>query len=180
MGEEYGEERSFPFFCSFLDPRLNQSVRDGRRREFAELAFRWGKEIPDPVAPETFAGAKLAWHWPDGSLQAGLRQLYRDLLRARRAWPPLRDRQHTAARVIGENETVLELKRGSSPDLIAWANLTPSPQPVSWAFPPEHRLLLSTEQPRYRGGRSGGEEVKHLMPYELIAFGDASLVQRWG
>ena len=48
MGEEYGEQRPFPFFCSFGDPAVIEAVRRGRREEFAALAFQWGVEIPDP------------------------------------------------------------------------------------------------------------------------------------
>ena len=32
MGEEYGEESSFPYFCSFQGEELIQAVREGRRR----------------------------------------------------------------------------------------------------------------------------------------------------
>jgi maltooligosyltrehalose trehalohydrolase len=100
MGEEYGETRPFPFFCSFGDPALIEAVRRGRREEFAALAFRWGIEIPDPQDPNTFAAAKLSWAWPEGSPQARMRQLYQDVLTARREWPALRDRRHTTARLI--------------------------------------------------------------------------------
>jgi maltooligosyltrehalose trehalohydrolase len=48
MGEEYGEERPFQFFCSFLNPRLADAVRKGRRREFADLM---DGDIPDPAGP---------------------------------------------------------------------------------------------------------------------------------
>ena len=71
MGEEYGETRPFPYFCSFGDADLVEVVRRGRREEFAAMAFAWGAEIPDPQSPETFAAAKLAWAWPEGSPQAG-------------------------------------------------------------------------------------------------------------
>src|SRR6185437_5776055 len=37
MGEEYGEDNPFPFFCSFGDAHLIEAVRQGRKREFAEL-----------------------------------------------------------------------------------------------------------------------------------------------
>ena len=36
MGEEYGEENPFPFFCSFQDPALIEAVREGRKQEFAD------------------------------------------------------------------------------------------------------------------------------------------------
>jgi len=57
--------------------------------------------IPDPQDPATFDSAKLTWHWPDDSPQAGLRRLYADLLKARRQWPALRDRGQTSARLAG-------------------------------------------------------------------------------
>jgi maltooligosyltrehalose trehalohydrolase len=101
MGEEYGEERPFPFFCSFDDPVVVEGVRRGRREEFAALNFQWGSEILDPQAPETFAAAKLTWAWPEGSTHSQLRHLYQDLLAARRRWPALRDRRHTRARLAG-------------------------------------------------------------------------------
>ena len=134
MGEEYGEQRPFPFFCSFDDPAVVEAVRRGRREEFAALAFHWGSEIPDPQDPETFAAAKLDWAWPEGSPQAQLRQLYQDLLAARRRWPALRDRRHTAARAaerpaeldrIGDGQpALLVLQRGGDDGLLAVANLT--------------------------------------------------------
>ncbi|MGW8257995.1 MAG: malto-oligosyltrehalose trehalohydrolase, partial [Thermoguttaceae bacterium] len=52
MGEEYGEQRAFPFFCSFDDPVIVEAVRRGRREEFAALAFKWGTDIPDPQSAE--------------------------------------------------------------------------------------------------------------------------------
>ena len=35
MGEEYGEENPFPFFCSFRGEELVKTVREGRRREYS-------------------------------------------------------------------------------------------------------------------------------------------------
>src|SRR5205823_6190348 len=112
MGEEYGEENPFPFFCSFGDPALAQAVREGRRREFA--GFAWQGEVPDPQAEDTFAAARLSWSWPEGTPRAGLRRLYADLLAARRQWPALRDFRDRAARLLpgAEGGLVLELVRG--------------------------------------------------------------------
>ena len=189
MGEEYGETRPFPFFCSFSDAGLIEAVRRGRREEFAALAFAWGGEIPDPQARETFLAAKLDWQWSSAD-RAARRRLYADLLAARRRWPALRDEQHTAARVAvvgGDSSrrycggpsgdrrlesppTVLIVQRGDNRALIACANLTsrrlPSP-PLDLAG---RVLLLSTEARSY-GGRRGGEPLDELYPYELLIFG---------
>jgi maltooligosyltrehalose trehalohydrolase len=113
MGEEYGETRPFPFFCSFLDPQLADAVRNGRRAEFAE--FRWQGEIPDPQDEATFQSAKLTWSWPEDSVHAGLRRLYGDLFAARRRWPALCDFHHRRAELLGSSaRRVLRLERGGS------------------------------------------------------------------
>ncbi len=88
MGEEYGEENPFPFFCSFRGEELASAVRDGRRREFH--AFDPAALVADPNAEATFESAPLSWSWPEGTARAGLRRLYRDLLAARREWPATR------------------------------------------------------------------------------------------
>ena len=102
MGEEYGEENPFPFFCSFGDPQLVQAVREGRKKEFD--AFAWKGEVPDPQGEDTFASAKLSWSWPEGTQRAGLRRLYRDLLSARREWPALRDFERRSAHLLPDEK----------------------------------------------------------------------------
>ena len=53
MGEEYGEQNPFLFFCSFGDERLIEAVRSGRRRDY-ELEG----EIPDPQAESSFTASR--------------------------------------------------------------------------------------------------------------------------
>jgi maltooligosyltrehalose trehalohydrolase len=64
MGEEWNAPHPFQFFCDF-GPDLAEAVREGRRREFAkfpEFADPAGRaRISDPLAIETFDGAKLDW-----------------------------------------------------------------------------------------------------------------------
>jgi maltooligosyltrehalose trehalohydrolase len=173
MGEEYGERRPFPYFCSLADPALADAVRRGRREEFAALSFRWAGEVPDPQSPDTLAAAKLQWSWPAGSPEAQLRQLYQDLLAARCEWPGLRDRQHTGARLAGDPPAaVLWLERGGPQGVLAVANLTAEAVPVPPARPPG-RLLLSTEDVRYGGSRHGQERPERLLPYEVLIFSRA-------
>ena len=67
MGEEWASQRPFAFFCDF-EPDLAQSVREGRRREFAHFP-EFGDEaarerIPDPTAKTTFDMSKLDWDEP--------------------------------------------------------------------------------------------------------------------
>jgi maltooligosyltrehalose trehalohydrolase len=86
MGEEFGAETPFLFFCDF-EPGLAEAVAAGRRNEFArfarfnEPAARAG--IPDPNAANTFERSRLSW---DDLTQSAHRQwfrFYRQMLQLR-------------------------------------------------------------------------------------------------
>jgi 1,4-alpha-glucan branching enzyme len=84
MGEEWGSTRAFPFFCDFKGG-LADAVRKGRRKEFESAYARFGDDIPDPFAEQTFRSAVLDWdeRWTEaGRKRLGL---VRDLLAVRRA-----------------------------------------------------------------------------------------------
>jgi maltooligosyltrehalose trehalohydrolase len=81
MGEEYGENAPFQFFCDHIDKRIAEATRRGRREEFSAFAS-FGHEIPDPQSVETFLASKLSREGdPD------LSSLYAELLRARAELP---------------------------------------------------------------------------------------------
>jgi maltooligosyltrehalose trehalohydrolase len=175
MGEEYGEDNPFLFFCSFGDGPLVQAVREGRRREFE--AFAWQGEVPDPQAESTFAASRLSWSWPEGTPRAGLRRLYRDLLAARREWPALRDFRDRKARLLpgAEGGQVLELLRGGpaaagGKTVLAYFNLTDRPQPLP-AGGELGEVLFTSEAARYAGNRREGTRPGELLPFECAAFG---------
>jgi maltooligosyltrehalose trehalohydrolase len=167
MGEEYGEENPFPFFCSFLGKELIQAVRDGRKREFADFVAS-ADEVPLPDAESTFESAKLSWSWPEGTPRGGLRQLYQDLLAARRTWPALRDFTHRSARLLptAEGGNVLEMVRGNS--LRVLFNLTDRQQPVADLG---GAVLFASETAQYSGNRRDLKQVRELYPFECVAFG---------
>jgi maltooligosyltrehalose trehalohydrolase len=174
MGEEYGEDNPFLFFCSFEDAGLVQAVREGRRREFA--SFAWQGEVPDPQSEGTFSASRLSWSWPEGTPRAGLRRLYGDLLAARREWPALRDFQHRNARLLtgAGGGFVLEMVRGgrfaeASRTVQVYFNLTDRRQPLPGDGGGE--LLFTSESGRYAGGRRQGERPGELLPFECAAFG---------
>jgi maltooligosyltrehalose trehalohydrolase len=88
MGEEYGETNPFRYFIDHGDPALVKAVREGRVKEFPEIA-RLGDEV-DPQSEETFARSRLDWSRRDTPEGATLLMLYRDLLALRREEPALR------------------------------------------------------------------------------------------
>ena len=166
MGEEYGEENPFLFFCSFEDRQLIENVRKGRQRDYG---FAGGVQVPDPQDAATFAASKLSWSWTKGSGRAGMRRLVQDLLACRRRWPALRDFSRRAARLLPDENTavILHLVRGQN-DLNSYFNLTAQPRPLT---DPCGALLFTSEATAYGGTRPDGSAVTELRPYECVVFG---------
>lgn len=169
MGEEYGEENPFPFFCSFHSRNLIENVRQGRRRDYG---FAPGVEMLDPQAEATFAAARLSWSWPEGSYRAGLRRLHADLLAARRQWPALRDVTQRTVRLLPTERTptLLHLVRGvgTANELHVYFNLTGQMQ----ALPDGIReVRFSSEVVCYGGEREAGSHREQLRPYECVVLG---------
>ena len=179
MGEEYGETRPFPFFCSFADEVLIEAVRRGRKAEFA-LHYTLPDEVPDPQAEETFRSAQLAWQWPEDSPQAGLRRLYaassdRD---ARKQWPAFKDREQTVARCAADakdgkllnnllNSLLIIERVGGRDGVLAIANCSDQSCSLPKLERGRRKLLLSTAEKRF-GGPSAGRRMQpdRLLPYE--------------
>jgi maltooligosyltrehalose trehalohydrolase len=177
MGEEYGEQQPFQYFCSFEGRELIEAVRQGRKREF-EAFHAAGAEAPDPQSEATFTRSRLTWSWQDSPSKAGLRQLYRDLLEARRLWPALRNySERTAALHRGPHgPVILELVRGGvKPDaentLQIVCNLTADSHPLPGGH--SSTLLLSSEAKQYDGKRGSTLSDFVLMPFEAMVFGPA-------
>jgi maltooligosyltrehalose trehalohydrolase len=177
MGSEYGEVRPFPFFCSFLDPRVAESARDGRRNEFG--ASEWPELVPDPQDVATFNLSKLSWSWPAGSTQAGIRQLYYDLLTLRRFRLPLREFCEHSARLVERDGMPLDIVRldrhGRDQDaasiLTAYFNLSDQVHEIPQSELPPLGLLLCSESQVYCGDRTDRIAEHVLLPYEFHIYG---------
>ena len=133
MGEEWGADQPFPFFCDF-EGELAEAVREGRRKEFSRFPEfadpALAAKIPDPAARETFLSAKLDWDRIDPERLA----FYRAALAARRAYVrpllPKIERGGDAA-VLGE-QAVRVVWRAGGERLTLDANLSDD----AIAFPP--------------------------------------------
>jgi maltooligosyltrehalose trehalohydrolase len=75
MGDEWGADEPFPWFCDF-EPQLQEQVRLAREREFPGGA--------DPGSPATFASACLDWGRRTSEAHARVLVHYRRLLTIRR------------------------------------------------------------------------------------------------
>ena len=88
MGEEFGCEQPFPFFCDYFG-ELARAVTEGRRNEFKAFA-RFHDEaaraaIPDPNDPETFIGARIDWARAESAAHGAPAARVRELLALRAA-----------------------------------------------------------------------------------------------
>ena len=83
MGEEFGAATPFLFFCDFRGG-LAEAVREGRRREFPEVAAKSGTGLPDPNAEATFTGSRLDWECLGTPAHAASLALHQRLLALRR------------------------------------------------------------------------------------------------
>jgi maltooligosyltrehalose trehalohydrolase len=126
QGQEWGETRPFLYFTDH-GPALAESVRQGRRAEFA--AFDWAAEVPDPNDPATFERSKLDWDRAGGPAV----ELWRTLLRLRREVPALGNcrRDLTTARADPERRlVVMERSDPSGSRAVVVANLGQRSQQV--------------------------------------------------
>ncbi|MFP4363857.1 MAG: malto-oligosyltrehalose trehalohydrolase [Spirochaetia bacterium] len=87
MGEEWGAQTPFLFFCDF-SPELMDRVSEGRRKEFQAFPeFRNGekrRKIPDPGSEDTYKSSCLDWNERFNEQATGLVEWYSFALRIRK------------------------------------------------------------------------------------------------
>ena len=173
MGEEYGETNPFRYFIHHGDPALVQAVREGRAREFPEIA-RLGAEV-DPQSEETFARSRLNWARRETPEGGQLLALYRDLLALRREEPALKpgasetqvqntEAWQTVLRVLPLNDDIYDPDRSRRAVLCAF-NL--SARELNIPIRPEAlgqwRLRLSTDAVGYGGSGLATDTIPDIV-----------------
>lgn len=176
MGEEWGAEETFPFFCDFAGD-LADAVRDGRRREFekfeafADPAAR--EKIPDPTTDETFEKARLTWPKPGDEQAESVMAYYRSLLALR---------QSTVVPLLKSGVAKAASRRwGSTGVSITWAfrngaQLTlvanPAPAPTE-GCPSPAGSLLTESAPGVGEAAAGGSLPGWSTAWYCVAAGSA-------
>jgi len=127
MGEEWGSNTPFPFFCDF-DGELANAVRQGRRREYGWAYAKYGDEVPDPLEAATFQSAMLDWQareTPAGEMRLAL---VRELLavRHREIAPRSAGAAFGEARVDDNGLLTASWRMGDGSILRLLANLSPN------------------------------------------------------
>lgn len=103
MGEEWVEPNPFLYFVSHTDPQLAESVRKGRKEEFAD--FHGQGEAPDPVSEKTFQQSKLQWHLPGQKPHSTVLNYYKKLISLRKTHPVLKNSGRKEMRVSSDQTT---------------------------------------------------------------------------
>lgn len=116
MGEEYAERAPFPYFVDHSDPALIEAVREGRRREFADVD--WSGDVADPAAPETFSAAALDPDLAHGGPHRAMLDLYRRLIETRRRLDVLTDPAAVQAVTCDDDLVVVRRSLGSVESLL--------------------------------------------------------------
>ena len=168
MGEEFGANSPFLFFCDF-GSELGEKVRDGRRAEFARFEqFRSPQaqvRIPDPNNQATFLASKLDWACLGQQPHRKWLTFYRDLLRWRRQKivPRIKDIAQGRAHydVLGPSAVHVRwpFEKGGSLELIA--NL--GRDAVTARSKPAGKLLYTTTENR-------DEPREHVPPLSAAWF----------
>jgi len=140
MGEEFGAQTPFLFFCDF-EKDLAAAVTAGRRNEFARFT-RFSdpdsrKGIPDPSDPKTFERSKLDWNVVDEPCHQEWLLFYRELLTLRS--------QHIVPLLLSGCEIKASCKACGNCGLTA-----------HWDFPDDRRLTLLANL--------GGQSLSEVTP----------------
>jgi maltooligosyltrehalose trehalohydrolase len=112
MGEEWGTDTPWQYFCDHAEPELAEAIREGRRREFAEHG--WAEDVPDPLSPSTRDASVLQWDQISREPHQRLLAWSREVISLRGREPDLQDDRLGAVRVSFDEEARwLVVHRGS-------------------------------------------------------------------
>lgn len=149
MGEEFGADTPFLFFCDF-GPDLAQLVTQGRRKEFSRFQ-RFNDpaaqaQIPDPNAESTFLRSKMNWESLNKEKYQRWLNLYRELLSLRKRYitpllPCIKGGQATC-RILAERAIQVSWRTVGGSTLAMVANL--GAEPVPGLLSPEGEMFYAT------------------------------------
>jgi maltooligosyltrehalose trehalohydrolase len=142
QGEEWASSSPFIYFTDHQDPDLAESVRRGRREEFA--SFGWDSEkIPDPQAEETFNKSKLDWSELEKGPHREIMEWHRNLIRLRREQPALRSGWRIPMEIkYSEEMAWMSIRRG---DILTAFNLSQEGRRVPFEAGVAEILLASDQ-----------------------------------
>ncbi|HWN58961.1 MAG TPA: malto-oligosyltrehalose trehalohydrolase, partial [Methylomirabilota bacterium] len=125
QGEEWNASAPFQYFTDHQDAKLAESVRKGRRAEFAAFVAD-ASQVPDPQAPQTFERSKVDWDERERGEHREILEWYRQLIRLRRCVPDFESgRLDLDAVRFDEGARWMSVRRGES---LVLCNFAPTAQ----------------------------------------------------
>ena len=141
QGEEWNASSPFQYFTDHQDKDLAESVRKGRKAEFAHFVAN-ASEIPDPQHQNTFERSKLDWNERERGAHREILEWYRQLVRLRRCSPDFHDgKLDPDAVTFDESKRWICISRGRA---VVVCNLSPISQHVPVADACELRISLAS------------------------------------
>jgi maltooligosyltrehalose trehalohydrolase len=151
MGEEWGSQVPFPFFCGF-EGELAEAVRKGRRKEYAWAYEQYGDEVPDPLATSAFESAVLDWDSINEGAGKTRLALVRELLaiRRREIIPRLAGAAFGKAHAVENGLLAANWRMSDGASLRLHANLS--------------KAALARESDGASGSKIWGDDAGNMMP----------------
>jgi len=127
QGEEWNASSPFQYFTDHQDPALAESVRKGRRAEFAHFVAD-ELEVPDPQAIRTFERSRLDWDERERGDHREIFEWYRQLIALRRCVADFQNgRLDPDAVSFDEAAQWIGVKRGAA---MVICNFAPTPRRI--------------------------------------------------
>ncbi|MGB5951697.1 MAG: malto-oligosyltrehalose trehalohydrolase [Ornithinimicrobium sp.] len=162
MGEEWAASTPWQYFTQHEEEWLADSIRDGRKGEFA--AHGWTDEVPDPQAQSTVEDSRLNWDEREDGVHARMFGWYQHLLRLRRSVPALADTALGESQVWqDEKNDVWWVRRG---EVTVIANFGEDSATVALADDVDERNVLAA----WDTAEIAGDDVR-LAGHDVIILG---------
>ncbi len=140
MGEEWGASTPWQYFTDHTDAALSESVRQGRRNEFAAFGLAWD-DVPDPQSVSTVEASTLDWDEMETEPHADLYAWYVELLRQRRENADLSADDLASVTVRQPQPGVIVVERGAFRVVV---NLAGTPVDIEGSAPSAEVVLANT------------------------------------
>lgn len=163
MGEEYAETTPFLYFTNHSDKNLGEAVKNGRKNEFKE--FAWKEEPPNPQDIETFKRSKLKWNKRKTEKHSAMLKFYTDLIKLRKKKNLGGDNKIKAKAY--ENKGVLTIEYGSG----LFAVFNPGSTSVNFYLKGNYKKIFDSNEEKYLGR---GSECPKIIKKERNIFLEGS------
>ncbi|MFO7923267.1 MAG: malto-oligosyltrehalose trehalohydrolase [Bacteroidales bacterium] len=180
MGEEYGEKAPFLYFTSHSDKNLIESVREGRKKEFAE--FIVDDAPPDPQADSTFKRSMLSWDFGTDDKKERLLKFYKKMITLKRTHPALKPgkRKNVKALEACNGKAIIISLENNNSQVTALMNFSEESikEPCAEGPQPGYNVLLYSAHTRWGGPVNefasliGNDGMINIEPRSILILSD--------